>query len=111
MNTLDLIILIGIALIGVASLIYLIVTKQWAVLRETAYRLMLRAEKILSEGAGAEKFALVFSEVYSTLPPLLRLFVHEDDLRKQMQEWYDTAMDWLDDGTVNGSTPTPTLRR
>jgi hypothetical protein len=103
MNTLDLIILIGIALIGVASLIYLIVTKQWAVLRETAYRLMLRAEKILSEGAGAEKFALVFTEVYSALPPLIRLFVREEDLRKMMQDWYDTAMDWLDDGDINGS--------
>lgn len=103
MDTIYLIVLIGALLIGVAIIGYLVYTRQWERLRGMTYQLMLRAEKILSEGAGAEKFALVFTEVYSSLPPLIRLFVHEQDLRKMMQGWYDTAMDWLDDGDINGS--------
>ena len=103
MNTIDMILLIGITLIGAAIIIYLVVTKQWALLREAAYRLMLRAEKILSEGAGAEKFALVITELYNLIPVWLRLFVTREDLEIRLQRWYDIAMDWLDDGTVNGS--------
>ena len=111
MNTIDWIFLVGIALIGAASIIYLVITKQWAELREAAYRLMLRVEKLLDTAAGAEKFALVITELYSLIPAWLRLFVTREDLEIRLQRWYDTAMDWLDDGAVNGSTPTPTLRR
>jgi len=99
----NLIITIGVIVICLAVIGYLVYTRQWAVIREGAYALMLRAEKILSEGEGKEKFALVITELYNLIPPWFRLFVTRKDLETYMQEWYDTAMDWLDDGTVNDS--------
>jgi hypothetical protein len=105
MNTIDLILLIGFALIGLAIIIYLVITKQWAVLRETAYRLMLRAEKVLDTAEGHEKMALVYTELYSLVPVWLRIFVTREDLETRLQRWYDAAKDWLDDGAINGSTP------
>lgn len=111
MDTISFIILIGAMLIGLVIIGYLVYTRQWDRLRGMAYQLMLRAEKILSEGVGAEKFALVFTELYNRIPPWFRLFVTREDLEVLLQRWYDAAKDWLDDGQINGSTPVSAPRR
>ena len=104
MSTIDMILLIGLILIGLVIIAYLVLTRQWSVLRETAYRLMLRAEQVLDTAAGHEKMVLVFTELYSLIPAWLHLFVTREDLEIRLQMWYDAAKDWLDDGAMNGST-------
>lgn len=111
MNTIDLIFLIGFSLIVLAIIIYLIVTKQWTQIRQLAYQLMLRAEKVFTSINGQEKFAVVLTELYDRIPPWVKLFVSRKDLEVLLQRWYDSAKDWLDDGKVNGSTPASTFRR
>ena len=111
MTAIDIILLVGTALIGLAVIAYLVITRQRALLRETAYRLMLRAEQVLDTAAGHEKMALVFTELYSLIPAWLRLVVTREDLEIRMQRWYDAAKDWLDDGSINGSTPASAQRR
>lgn len=88
----------------VAYTIHLILTKQWTKLRMQAYALMLSAEKLYAEGEGNEKFEAVFQKLYfSLIPAWLRPFVTQDTMRKKLQEWYELAKDYLDDGKVNKS--------
>lgn len=82
--------------------IYLIVTKQWTKLREQAYALMLSAERVFADGEGRKKFDAVFEQLYYDLiPPWLRMFVTQEGIREKLQEWYDLAKDYLDDGAVD----------
>ena len=84
--------------------IYLVITKQWTKLREQAYALMLSAERVFGDGEGKKKFEAVFQRLYYNLiPPWLRLFVPPESIRDKLQEWYNLAKDYLDDGQVNGS--------
>lgn len=88
----------------VAYIIHLIVTKQWTKLRMQAYALMLSAEKLYANIEGKEKFEAVFQKLYFALiPAWLRPFVTEEMMRKKMQEWYELAKDYLDDGKLNES--------
>ena len=111
MTTIDTILLISLILGGVAIIAYLVITKQWTQIRQLAYQLMLRAEKVFTGINGQEKFAVVLTELYDRIPPWLKLFVTRRDLEVMMQRWYDAAKDWLDDGQINGSTPASTPRR
>ena len=89
-------------LLFLAGIIYLAITKQWAKLRGIAYALMLQAERVFADGEGKQKFDAVFDKLYYDLMPTwLRLFVPPDELRRKLQEWYDLAKDYLDDGVIN----------
>jgi uncharacterized protein (DUF58 family) len=89
-------------LLFLAGIIYLAVTKQWTKLRGIAYALMLQAERVFADGEGKMKFDAVFDKLYYDLiPTWLRLFVTPDELRRKLQEWYDLAKDYLDDGVIN----------
>lgn len=81
----------------------LVVQKKWSALRELAYRIMLAAEMAFSSGEGKKKFEAVFRTVYNLVPSWFKVFVPEDLLRRKLQEWFDLAKDWADDGSVNGS--------
>ena len=83
--------------------VYLLGTRQWTRLREIAYKIMLKAEKIFKTGQGRKKFDYVFEQVYDLVPAWLRLFVPEDTLRRKLQEWYNHAKDYVDDGKLDGS--------
>lgn len=92
--------LLGVLFLG--SIIYLVITKQWAKLRGIAYALMLQAERVFSDGEGKLRFEAVFDQLYNHLMPLwFRLFVPPNELRRMLQEWYDLAKDYLDDGVIN----------
>lgn len=85
-----------------AGIVYLAITRQWEKLRGIAYALMLQAERAFSDGEGKKKFDAVFDKLYYDLiPTWLRLFVPPDELRRKLQEWYDLAKDYLDDGVIN----------
>lgn len=86
-----------------AYIIYLTITKQWTKVREFTYQTMLLAERIFSEQDGKIKFDFVVRIVYKYLPPWVKIFFTEEHLRKLIQEWYDIAKDFLDDGMVNAS--------
>jgi len=89
-------------LLFLAGIIYLAVTKQWTKLRGIAYALMLQAERVFAEGEGKQKFDAVFNKLYYDLiPPWLRVFVPPEIIREKLQEWYDIAKDYLDDGVIN----------
>lgn len=98
-NWLIILILVGVA----AYIVYLTITKQWAKVREFTYQVMLLAERTFSDGDGKIKFDFVVRIVYKYLPSWFKLFFTEEHLRKLIQEWYDLAKDFLDDGMVNAS--------
>jgi len=94
------VLLLAVVLLGFE--IYLIVTKQWTKLREQAYALMLTAERVFSSEEGKKKFEAVFEALYFNLIPLwLRLFVTPESIREKLQEWYNLAKNYLDDGIIN----------
>ncbi len=96
--------LVLVALAGIAVyIIYLTITKQWTKVREFAYQVMLLAERTFSEQDGKIKFDFVVRIVYKYLPSWFKIFFTEDHLRKLIQEWYDIAKDFLDDGQINSS--------
>lgn len=94
--------LIGALLLGYA--IYLAITRQWTRLRELAYALMLQAERLMANRDGKKKFEVVFNRFYDLIPAWFRLFVPPDELRRKLQEWYDLAKDYLDNGKIDSST-------
>lgn len=86
-----------------AYLIYLTITEQWTKLREFAYRVMLLAERTFSENDGEIKFDFVIRVVYKKIPIILKPFISEADLKSLVQQWYEIAKDFLDDGVINSS--------
>jgi len=98
-NWLLLLALIG----GAAVIIYLAITRQWLKVREFAYQAMLLAERVFGDQDGKIKFDFVVRIVYKYLPPWLKTFVTEDKLNQLIQQWYDLAKDFLDDGQINSS--------
>jgi hypothetical protein len=97
-----LVLLLGVLFLG--YVIYLMVSRQWSRLRELAYALMLQAERLMSNIEGKKKFEAVFERFYYDLVPAwLRFFVPPDDIRRKLQQWYDLAKDYLDNGKVDNS--------
>ncbi|MCR4436145.1 MAG: hypothetical protein QHH06_10230 [Clostridiales bacterium] len=94
---------IVIILLLLGYIVYLAVTKQWAKLREMAYKIMLAAEKVFATGEGQKKFDYVFDRVYSLVPAWLKLFLPPEELKRKLQEWYILSKDYMDDGKVNHS--------
>jgi len=90
-----------VVLAGVA--IYLAVTKQWEKLRMFAYMLMLKAERLYTDENGDVKFKYVLDIVYLAFPIWLKKIYTEDMIAYWLQEQYDIAKDFLDDGEINGS--------
>ncbi|HHU89876.1 MAG TPA: hypothetical protein GXZ22_02320 [Clostridiaceae bacterium] len=92
------------ALVGVAAVvIYLTITRQWLKVREFAYQAMLLAERTFGDQDGRIKFDFVVRIVYKYFPSWLKRFITEEQLRHLIQEWYDLAKDFLDDGLINSS--------
>lgn len=70
--------------------------------REVLYKLMLAAEKKLSDGD--EKFKFVTDRFYVLLPDVVKLLFTEEDIQDYVQEVYDEfIIDYLDDGLLNDS--------
>jgi hypothetical protein len=100
------VVILGIIFLG--FIVYLAITKQWEKLRGIAYALMLQAERVFGSGEGKKKFEAVFEKLYFDLVPAwLRLFIPPEGIREKLQEWYDLAKDYLDNGVVDGSQPKP----
>lgn len=96
--------LIIIVFAGVAAyIVCLTITRQWTKVRELAYQAMLLAERTFSDGDGKVKFDFVVRIVYKYLPSWIKLFFIEEHLRRIIQEWYNIAKDFLDDGIINDS--------
>lgn len=98
-NWLVLLVSLGVA----AYVIYLTMTKQWIKVREFAYQTMLLAERTFSDVDGKIKFDFVARIVYKYLPFWFKPFFTEEHLQRLIQEWYDLAKDFLDDGKINYS--------
>jgi len=84
-------------------ILMLIIQKKWGALRTLAYKMMLAAEMAFSSGEGKKKFEAVFRTVYDLIPAWFKIFVPEELLREKLQEWFNMAKDWADDGNINGS--------
>jgi len=96
--------IILLAVVFVGFEIYLISTRQWTKLRMQAYGLMLAAERLFGSGEGKKKFDAVFEKLYHNLiPAWFRMFVSPESIREKLQEWYDLAKDYLDNGKVDNS--------
>ena len=80
----------------VALIVYFFVTKQWLLLKETAYALMLAAERDFKKNQGAEKFEKVIAELYENhVPKWLKAFISMEQVKAKLQEWYDEARELL----------------
>lgn len=89
-----------------AYIAFLALTKRWTKLREMAYAMMLQAERVYLDEQGKEKFEAVFSRMYEDyLPNWIKAFVPETILREYLQDWYNKAKDYLDNGALDNSTP------
>lgn len=93
--------IIVLAIVGYA--LYLTIKKKWVELRDFAYALMLSAERLYNDCQGKEKFEVVFREVYNLIPVWLQKLIPPESIREKLQEWYDTAKDYLDDGFINNT--------
>ena len=83
--------------------IFLIIAGKWEALRKEAYKIMLLVEKAYANTEGQAKFDTAFTSVYNMLPAWFKLFIPSRVLKERLQEWYDLAMDQLDDGRINNS--------
>ena len=72
-------------------------------MREKAYMLMLWAENKLGPD-GAYKFNFVLDKVYLLMPKSLQLVLSKEQLAVTLQDWYDDAKDFLDNGIMDNST-------
>lgn len=86
---------------GIGYLVYL---QKWDTLRLLAYELIKKAEKAFKGSKrGQAKFNDVFYKLYNSIPFWIRIFITDEDIKKQLQIWYDEIKDKLDDGIVNKS--------
>lgn len=83
--------------------ISLVIAGRWETLRKEAYKIMLSVEKAYADTEGQAKFNTAFTSVYNLLPAWFKLFIPPKVLKEKLQEWYDLAMDQLDDGKINNS--------
>lgn len=97
---------IGIAVIA-ALVIYGIVRyvryKGLEGIRNDVYKLFCVAENEFVYGANSEKFNYVINQAYALLPPVMRLFISEELLRKFVQALFDSVKDLLDNGKLDKS--------
>ena len=73
------------------------ITRQWSLVRISAYQLMLSAEKLFATEQGKEKFEMVLSKLWDMLPVWLKKAVGLDKLREKLQDWYNLAKDMLNE--------------
>ena len=79
-----------------------------AEMREVAYQLFLKAEKLYGRDAGKSKMEWVIGQFYRLIAPgWLSKFLPEttvtDYLQSMYDEYYVKFKDYLDDGQINGS--------
>lgn len=105
-QTIIIIAVIVIALIGAAVHIYLYVReKTLEEIREDVYQLFLEAEHTyLETGSGQQKMKWVIQKARGLLPNWAQLIISEEMLYKVVQIWFDAVKDLLDDGKYNRST-------
>ena len=78
-----------------AVLIFGGITRQWSLVRISAYQLMLSAEKsFCQQKKGKEKFEMVLSKLWEMLPGWKKA-VGLERLRQKLQDWYNLAKDML----------------
>lgn len=79
-----------------------------AEMREVAYQLFLKAEKLYGRDTGKSKMEWVIGQFYRLIAPgWLSKFLSEttvtDYLQSMYDEYYVKFKDYLDDGQINGS--------
>lgn len=78
-----------------AMLIFGGITRQWSLVRISAYQLMLSAQRLYATDEGKKKFEMVYSKLWEMLPGWLKKTLGTEKLREKLQDWYDLAKDML----------------
>ena len=104
-QTIVIIAVIAIALIGAAVHIYLYLRdKSLEEIRADVYQAFLEAEHTyLETGSGQQKMKFVIHKARDLLPNWAQVFISEDLLYRVVQMWFDAVKDLLDDGKYNRS--------
>lgn len=104
-STIITILLIVLAVIGVAVCAYLYLKeKTLDDVRADVYQLFLAAEHRYKEsGAGLQKMKWVISMARALLPKWAQLLFSEEAFGRVIQFWFDAVKDLLDDGKYNQS--------
>ncbi len=93
------IITVSLAITSIVCVFYLFMTKQYDKIRKIAYQLILQAEKSYTNGNFKMNF--VVDTIYNTyFPPWLKIFVTKDDLKAQLQIWYNEIREYLQDKQI-----------
>lgn len=105
-NTIVIIILALMAIIGAVVCIYIYIRdKSFEEIREDVYKLFLQAEHTyLETGSGKQKMQYVIQRARSLLPNWIQIFVTEELLGSVIEGWFRAVKDLLDDGKMNKST-------
>lgn len=108
LTTVPLPVLIIIAIVVAASIIYMgysyLIDHTVDQIRVDAYQLILKAEHMYQKSStGKQKMKWVVSQARKLLPGWLQVIVTDEVLQKIIQVWFDEIKDLLDDGKVNGS--------
>lgn len=104
-NTIIIILLIAIAVIGVAASIFTYLRdKSIEDIRADVYQLFLKAEHTyLETGTGKQKMKYVIQQARGMLPAWVQFFITDELLEKVVEEWFKAVKDLLDDGKLNKS--------
>ncbi len=104
-----LVIIIGLGL--AAYIVYLIINRRWEKLRELAYKMIRQAESVIvGTKKGQERFNLVLNQLYNMIPAWLRFFIPRSLLEQKLQEWFNLIKDSLDDGKINKSIESSSIK-
>lgn len=108
LTTVPLPVLIIIAIVVAASIIYMgysyLRDHTVEQIRGDAYQLILKSEHMYQESStGKQKMKWVVSQARKLLPGWLQVIITDEVLQKIIQVWFDETKDLLDDGKVNGS--------
>lgn len=87
--------ILGTLLATLTIIVYSIITKQWALLRASAYSFMLSAERLMTSDEGMEKMQVVLKATWMRTPLWVRFFINEKALNKILQEWYLSGKDQM----------------
>lgn len=80
-----------------AVLIFGGITRQWSLVRISAYQLMMSAQRLYATEEGKKRFERVYKKLWKKLPSWLKKTVGQERLREKLQAWYELAKDMLDE--------------
>lgn len=104
-NTIIIIVLIIMAVIGAGVCIYVYLRdRSLENIRADVYQLFIKAEHTyLKTGSGKQKMKYVIQQARGLLPTWAQMIITDNMLEMVIEKWFKAVKDLLDDGKINKS--------